>query len=150
MQKHGGWLSIIGCFGLVVAANAQTPSPPAANTRFDGTYAFVSSTKVNETFMGGGTRPSQCPDRTPGPLIIVNGQARYNYRRYTAFELEGTVGSQGELAMRREPELESRHAGIMPGIEFFAYGSIAGTGTARVRQIGPRCNYDFVWRKDPS
>jgi hypothetical protein len=40
-----------GIFRLVVAADAQTPSPPAANTQFDGTYAFVSSTRVNETYM---------------------------------------------------------------------------------------------------
>jgi hypothetical protein len=48
MQKHFVWLWLVGFFGLVVAADAQTPSSSAANTQFDGTYAFVSSTRVNE------------------------------------------------------------------------------------------------------
>jgi hypothetical protein len=48
MQKHFVWLWVVGF--LVVATDAQTPSLPAANTQFDGTYAFVSSTRVNETY----------------------------------------------------------------------------------------------------
>jgi hypothetical protein len=49
MQKRIGWFWIIGFFGLLAAADAQTPSPPAVTTQFDGTYAFVSATKLNET-----------------------------------------------------------------------------------------------------
>jgi hypothetical protein len=52
MRKEIIWLWTIGFFGLLAAADAQTASPPAANTQFDGTYAFVSATTVNETFMG--------------------------------------------------------------------------------------------------
>lgn len=143
MQKHVGWLWIAGLFGLVAVADAQTSSSPSATTQFDGKYAFVSSAKVNETFMAGGTRPSPCPDRKAGPLTIANGQARYR----SGLPFDGMVGSQGELAMRREPEAESSHGGITPGIELFAYGRIDSTGTARVRQTSNRCNYDFIWQK---
>ena len=87
MRKWIGWLWIVGLFGLVAAAGAQTPSPPAATTQFDGTYAFVSATKVSETYTTGATEHIiRCGDYTAGgPLTIVNGRAYY----------EGTVGSQG-------------------------------------------------------
>jgi hypothetical protein len=80
MQKHFVWLWVVGFFGLVVATDAQTPSPPAANTQFDGTYAFVSSTRVNETYtVTGSNRFGQCGKmRRLGPLTIVNGQARFS------------------------------------------------------------------------
>jgi hypothetical protein len=80
----------------------------------------------------------------------VQGNARYSSHRTNGaarLKLEGTVGSQGDLTMRREPEPEGRHGGIAPGIEFFAYGRIDSTGTARVRQIGSRCNFEFAWQK---
>jgi len=57
MQKHVGWLWIIGFFGLTAAATARAPSPPAATTQFDGTYAFVSATRVNETYSVPGSNP---------------------------------------------------------------------------------------------
>jgi hypothetical protein len=151
MQKDIGWLSIIAFFGLAAAANAQAPSPPAATTQLDGTYAFLSATTLNQTFMAGGTRRVQCPDRKAEPLTILRGQARYSSRRVNGrarLELEGTVGSQGELAMRREPDPESRPGGSTPGMEFFAYGRIDSTGTARVRQIGSRCNVEFTWQRE--
>ena len=63
MQKNIGWLWIVGFFGLVPAANAQTAAPSAANTQFDGNYAFVSATKVNETYTTTWTtRMGQCGD----------------------------------------------------------------------------------------
>jgi hypothetical protein len=107
MQKHVVWLWAVGFFGLLAAADAQTPSPPAATTEFDGTYAFVSSAKVNETYYAwGSTRIGQCGDLSPrGPLTIVNGHARYNRQ-------EGTVGPQGELRMRRDPSPLANGAGI--------------------------------------
>ena len=77
MQTHIGWLWIVGFFGLLAAANAQTALRPAANTQFDGTYAFVSSTKVNETSRDFKNRELQCPDRSAGALTILNGAARY-------------------------------------------------------------------------
>jgi hypothetical protein len=150
MQKHIGWLWIVGFFCLIPAAYAQTPSPPAATTQFDGTYAPVSATTLNETFLAGGTRPGQCPERKAEPLTIAQGHARYSSHRLDGAArliLVGTVGSQGDLTMRREPDPDSRHAGITPGIEFFAYGRIDGNGTARVRQIGDRCNFAFNWQR---
>jgi hypothetical protein len=150
MQKHIGCLWVVGFFGLLAAANAQTPSPPAANTQFDGTYAPVSATTLNETFMAGGTRPGQCPERKAEPLTIMQAQARYSSRRVNGtarLQREGTVESHGDLKLRREPEPEGRHGGIDPGFEFFAYGRIDGNGTARVRQIGSRCNFEFTWQK---
>jgi hypothetical protein len=73
MYKAVGLMWIAGFFGLLAAADAQTPSPSAATTQFDGTYAFVSATTLNETFMAGGTRPGQCPERKAASLTIVRG-----------------------------------------------------------------------------
>jgi hypothetical protein len=144
MQKHIGCLRIVGFFGLVAAANAETPSPPAPTTQFDGTYAFVSATKVNETYFATGTnRIGQCPDRsTPSALIIVNGQARL-------LKYGGTVGSQGELMMRRDPEPVGRGAGSFPGVDRTIIARTDGNGTVRARQISYLCNYDLVWQKEP-
>ena len=97
MRKHIGWWWIIGLFAMV-AANAQTPQPPTPVTKYDGAYAFVSATKVNETFTTlGAERLRRCGDLWEGPLTIVNGHARYD-------DQEGTVGPHGELAMRLDPE----------------------------------------------
>jgi hypothetical protein len=76
MQKHIGWLWVAGCFGFLAAAHAQTPSSPAATTQFDGTYAFVSSTKVNETYTTPSGRMGRCRDWRAGSLTIINRQAR--------------------------------------------------------------------------
>jgi hypothetical protein len=98
MRKTVGLLWIIGFYGLFGAANAQTPSPPAASTQFDGTYAFISATRVNETYTRGeGHGIGQCPVGHAGSLTIVNGHARMPV-------FEGAVGSQGELVMRHVPE----------------------------------------------
>ena len=99
-RKSIKWLWIAGIFGCSEAAIAQTPPVSTAGTKFDGTYAFVSSTKLNENYMTGTTRIGQCSDRRVGPLTIINGQARYNYNHALDWKVEGTVGSQGELAMR--------------------------------------------------
>jgi hypothetical protein len=93
MIKSNGWLGIGGIFSLFATARAQTLSSPTASTESDGTYALVSSTKVNETNLNG----IQCPEGRAGSLTIINGQARY-----PAFE--GTAGSEGELIMRHVPE----------------------------------------------
>src|ERR1700737_2810136 len=104
MQKHIGWLLTAGFFGLLAGASAQTPSPAGAITEYDGTYAPVSATKVNEPYFALGTnRIGQCPDYPRlNPLIIVNGQAR-RYRNQGELFAEGTVGPHGELTMRYLP-----------------------------------------------
>jgi hypothetical protein len=105
MQKHIGWLGIVGFFGLVAAANAQTPPAPTPVTKYDGTYTIVSSTKVNETYITRQNRMGQCPDRIVGPLSVVSGQAHFvnitaGPYRFASPNFEGKVGSNGELEMR--------------------------------------------------
>lgn len=145
MQKHFGWLWIVGFFGLLAGANAQAPSPPAATTQFDGKYAFVSATKVNDTYFARATNfLRQCGDYEGGPLTIANGQALYG--RLGRFH--GTVGPEGELVMRRDSEPIGRAAGAFPGVEISIYGRIDGNGVVRVRRIDENCNYDLIWQKE--
>ncbi|MBV8505828.1 MAG: hypothetical protein JOZ11_08490 [Alphaproteobacteria bacterium] len=147
MKKgFGGWC-IIGFFGLMIAANAQTPSPPSATRQFDGTYRFVSATKLNETYMTTWrTRMGQCGDiRRMGPLTIANGQARYSgFGRVTKEGFEGTVGPQGELAMR----LAAPASQSSLGVELITRGTVDGNGIVRARQMGRGCSYDLVWQKE--
>jgi hypothetical protein len=138
MRRQLGLLSIVGFLGLAAAADAQTPSSTAA-APFDGTYRFVSAARVNTTFITKKGQYGQCPDRTPGPLKIVRGQARYTSA--SGYRLRGTVGPQGELAMR------SSAPGISRPIDISVNGRIDGTGTVRARQTSNACNYDFVWQK---
>jgi hypothetical protein len=143
MRRQIGLLSIVGFFGLLAAADAQSLSALPAGTAFDGTYRFVSSTKVTQTYTSpnGGMLP--CPDRIPGPLTIAQGQAQYTTA--SGNRLEGTVGQQGELEMRvmevggsRPMELRTSNA------------EINSAGTVRARQVGGACSYDFVWQKYPA
>ena len=150
MRKHVGWLWIAGFCGLVAAANAQPASQPAATTQFDGTYAFVSATKVNETYTTKVTnRLGRCGDYTGRPLTIANGQARYpGLGRLTSAGFEGTVGPQGELALRLASTPATRAAGASPGVEIIINGKIESDGTVRARQMGYACSYDLIWRKE--
>ena len=141
MQQHTGWMCVFAFFALLAAADAQAPASPTVSMQFDGKYAFVSSTKVNETFMTTRTTHlSQCPDRKAASLVIANGQARLPV-------FEGTVGPQGELVMRRHAEPVKR--GITPGIEAAISGRIDSNGTIRARQTGYGCSYDLIWQKQP-
>jgi hypothetical protein len=132
------------CLGgsLSVAADAQTPSPPTASTQFDGTYAFVSSVNVNETYMSKYemVRTFRCPDLRTGPISIVNGRAR-RYSLAGAVLAEGTVGPQGELLVHYQTP------GPGPGVETILTARIDKDGTIRARQTAQNCNYDMVWRK---
>ena len=141
MRRQIGLLWMVGFVGFIAAADAQAPSPTAA-APFDGTYRFVSSAKVNKTYVTRGGQMGQCPDRRAGPLTIAMGQARYTSA--TGRQLEGTVGSQGELAMRFVAPPGS--GGYRP-IELIVSGRIDGTGTVRARQSSNSCSYDFIWRK---
>lgn len=78
MQKGIGWLWMVGFFGLLAAVAAQTGPSSTSGAAFDGTYNFVASTKLAETYMATGTsRMAQCPDRIAGPLPIVNSKPRF-------------------------------------------------------------------------
>jgi hypothetical protein len=144
MQKRIGRLWVVGIFGFSAAAIAQTLPSSTVGTRFDGTYAFVSSSKVNETYTSHITEHLQrCLDRSPPrPLVIVNGHARL-------FRYGGTVGAQGELLMQRDPEPWGRGAGSSVGVEVIISGRIDNDGTVRARQTGYYCSYDLIWRKMP-
>jgi hypothetical protein len=56
---------------------------------------------------------------------------------------EGTVGSQGELAMKYAAPVHRDSVGVERTIS----GRIDGNGTARARQMGYYCSYDLVWQK---
>src|SRR5271170_2660483 len=99
------------------------PLRPSKAVEFDGTYRLVSSARVNETFMTRKAQVGQCPDRRPGPLTVMHGQARY--KSATGYPLRGTVGPQGELAMRASGPGQSQP------IEIRVSGQIDGTGTVR-------------------
>ena len=141
MKEHIGVLWVVGFCGSLAIANAQTPSPPTTITQFDGTYAFVSSAKVNEIYYAwGSNRIGQCGDLSPpGPLAIVNGHVRYNAQ-------EGIVGPQGELTIRLEPTPFGRGGGN-EGIEITSRGRIDANGTVRARRTGYNCRYDLIWQK---
>jgi len=149
MQKHVAWAGVIGFFALLAAADAQTLSP-SAGTQFDGTYAFVSATKLNETYTTTRTnRVGQCGDYTGRPLTIANGQARYpGLGRLTAAGFEGAVGPQGRLAMRLADTPAPRGRGASPGVEIIVNGQIDANGTVHARQTGYACSYDLVWQKE--
>ena len=105
---------------------------PIPSTQFDGTYAFVSSTKVNEAHVNRATRQiDQCPERRAGTLTIINGQAHLP-------NFEGTVGYHGELAMIRVSRVEEGTVG----------GAIDRDGTLKARRTVGDCSYDTVWQKD--
>ena len=70
-----GLLSIVGFFGLLATADAQTLSAGTAGPAFDGTYQAASSAKVNSMYIEQKGNMIPCPDRMPGPLTVVQGEA---------------------------------------------------------------------------
>jgi hypothetical protein len=141
MQKRIGWLSVVGFFGLLAFAEAQAPPPATPGNAFDGTYRPVSSTNVNATYTTRKGQTGPCPNRRAGPLHIVNGQARYTTA--TGYRVRGTVGPQGELAMRAV----APSSWASQPIDLSVNGTVDAAGTARVRQLSHSCSYDFVWQK---
>jgi hypothetical protein len=63
MPRPIGLLSIVGFFGLLAAANAQTAPAPTA---FDGTYRPVSSTKANAMYTDKTGRMAPMPEPKAG------------------------------------------------------------------------------------
>ena len=138
MPKQIGVISIIGFCGLLAAVNAQAASP-LSGAPFEGTYQFVSTEQVNETYTSYNGQTGMCPSRRPGPLHVAGGSAHYTTA--TGYRLKGIVGAQGELAMQ-SPMIGSSRPFTMG-----ASGSIDGNGTAHVRQTSSACSYDFTWQK---
>lgn len=143
MQWNRGWLSVIGFFGLLAAAQAQAPPPSTAASPFDGAYRLVSSARVSVTYTTRKGQTAQCPDRRAGPLTISYGRARYISD--SGYAVGGTVGPRGELVMRISAP--PNNGGSQP-IDIDLRGTIDGAGTVRARQISYSCSYDFVWQKD--
>ena len=145
MRRWIGSLGLAAFFGLLAAAaNAQTPSPSTARGPFDGTYRFVSSAKLNATYVTRNGRTGPCPDRRAGPLHVERERAHYTTA--TGYKLRGTVGPQGELAMHVVAPPNASNAGSAP-IDLVVNGTIDGSGMVRARQISHSCSYDFVWQK---
>jgi hypothetical protein len=140
MRKGVASVWVIGFFGLPAAANAQTLSPSAPVTKFDRTYAFVSGMTLNEISTNYNGHIVRCrTSPSAGPLTVANGQAQYTSMR--GLQLEGTIGSWGELAMRYV-------APVLGGFgEIITLGTIDGAGTVSARQVNYRCTYDLIWRK---
>lgn len=141
MRKRVGWLWLVFFFVPLAAANAQTPSPSPPVTKFDGTYAFVSVTKVNETYTDTVGRTKPCGNLAPRTsLTIENGHARFNLQ-------EGTVASRGEFRTRNTSPGPVGHGGYIPGWEIIAVGRVDENGTVRARWANYDCSYDLVWQK---
>jgi hypothetical protein len=83
-----------------------------------------------------------CTDRTPGPLTIVNGHAKYTTE--TGHEISGTVGPNGALDLRMMAGAGEVHS---RPLEMHTTAQIDSTGTVRARQMGGSCSYDYVWQK---
>ena len=75
MPRPIGLLSIVGFFGLLAVANAQTAPAPTA---FDGTYRPVSWTKANAMYTG----QDRADGSMPGPKT---GAAPYRERGGTVY-----------------------------------------------------------------
>jgi hypothetical protein len=139
MRRKIGGLVVVGFFGTLAAANAQTPTGT-----YDGTYAPVSAKKVTTTYTTRGGQTGFCPELTAGPLTVSQGRAQYTTA--TGHILAGTVGPQGQLAMGSEAP-PSSGGGYRPVVTNVT-GSINVNGYARARQIGNSCSYDFLWQKE--
>lgn len=137
MKKSALCLSAAAFFSLATGASAQAPTGA-----FDGTYHFVSSAKVNATYVARNGQMGTCPERKPGPLHVANSRARYTTT--TGYKFRGTVGSQGELAMR---VLAPNNSGGAQPLDMNSTGAIDGSGAAHARQSSNSCSYDFVWQR---
>ena len=75
-----------------------------------------------------------CPDRTPGPLTITQGQAQYTTE--TGYQLQGPVRPKGELDMR----LMSVGGGGSRALKMRTAAQIDRTGTVHGRQVAVGAN----------
>lgn len=139
MQNRIGFTSIVGAFGMLLMLNTQAVSQTAASSPFDGTYILVSTTTLTRTTVARSGDMSTCPEMTPGPLNISQGQI--SYATSTGRQLAGAVTAQGLFEIRvMEP------GGSRP-LEMNVNGAVDGTGVVRARQEGNSCSYDLVWQK---
>ena len=131
MRTQIGLLSIAGFLGLLAAAEAASP--------FDGTYQVASASKVSETYISRAGATGMCQDRSPGPLTVVDGVARYSTQ--SGDTLAAQVDANGQFEMRH---VDPDGSGALRVL-----GAIAPNGKVNARQMGNSCAYDFVWQKQP-
>jgi hypothetical protein len=130
MRPWTGLLSIAGLLlGILAVAEAASP--------FDGTYKVASSTKVNQTHVSRSGDMGFCPDRTPGPLTVADGLARYTTESGT--NLAGQLAPNGEFEMRFVEADGTSPLRVL--------GDIDDKGKVYARQMGNSCAYDYVWQK---
>jgi len=111
------------------------PSPTA---KFDGAFAFVSSTSLNDTSKHG---TGQCPNNiSASSLTIADGQVSFfGSGGGVGVAEEGTVDTQGQLTIRGTNSVS--------GTAVTGYGRISGDGTINLRSTGWYCDFDLVWKK---
>jgi hypothetical protein len=80
-----------------------------------------------------------CPDRTPGPLTIAHGQARYTTE--SGYQLQGTVGPNGEL------DLRVMEAGGSRPMEMRTSAAQIDRRHGASPPVGGDCSHDYVWQK---
>ncbi|MFL5267454.1 MAG: hypothetical protein ACJ8AH_12820 [Stellaceae bacterium] len=141
MRKRLVWLSVMAFFSALFATIGQMAGPAGAATPFDGTYRLVSAANVNATYTTRKGMTASCPSRRAGLLHIENARARYTTA--TGYRVRGTVGPQGELAMRAS----GPSSWANQPIDLSVSGTVDASGIARVRQLSHSCSYDFVWQR---
>ena len=138
MAQKSSWLLPLGVIGFLFTPISTIATAQTAGL-FDGTYALVSSAKLNPTYVSRGGDMGYCPESTPGPLSVSQG--RVWYVSSSGRQLIGAVGQQGEFSIRVVEPRDSRP------FEMDVNGTIDPTGRAIARQRGNSCSYDLFWQK---
>ncbi|HTT79828.1 MAG TPA: hypothetical protein VMF86_09140 [Stellaceae bacterium] len=137
MKQRVRLLWIVAAFAWAAPAGAQT-APPTSSARFDGTYAFVSATRLSQTTADG---MGVCPDLTAGVLTIAHGEALYSEgvadRRAQFSQFQGAVSAEGGF----------RAKSTNPWVSTVGEGQVEADGTVRLRSLGSSCDDDFLWRR---
>lgn len=145
MKKVVGCSFTLGPFACLAAVQAQTPT---SITKYDGTYAWVSASNINESFKDFNNREHPCLYVSDvGPLIVASGQAQYYFPNFDQSLNEGTVGSEGELTMRLVATPAHNKDWSLP--EISTTGRIDGKGIVHARRMSGHCEHDLTWQKTP-
>ena len=144
MSKAVGLVWVVVFFGLVAGRTRkphrlrQRERPSTALTRW---FPRRKSTKLTRR---GTDSWANAHTGNRGRCTLRTVKARYTTA--TGDKLRGTVGPQGQLAMRILTPTNSSNAGSRP-VEVNLNGSVDANGTVHARQIGNSCSYDYVWQK---
>ena len=119
------------------AKGAMSLRNTPATEKFDGTYAFISSTQLYATFKHG---TGQCGSVTASELTIVDGKVRF-------FAGNGGVNGVAEGAVDARGQLTTISSNPFSGTTITGYGQVNGDGSISLRSTGWFCDQDFVWKK---